>query len=73
MHCLYDELPSASHRVSRTRAAVVAHRYELDVLRYRTFQSGRYFQPIYVGAWNGLPDSVFESGLLGGFNRWLLS
>ena len=30
------ELPSAFHRVRHTRAAVVAHHYELDVVRCRT-------------------------------------
>lgn len=32
MHSLYGNMPSASHRVRHTRAAVAAHRYEFDVL-----------------------------------------
>ena len=31
IHFFYCELPSASHRVRHTRAAVMAHRWELDV------------------------------------------
>ena len=79
---LFDcELLCISHRVRHALAAVVAHRNELDALRCKTSQFTICFLPVYVSAWNGLPDAVFEfgwlnSGLLGGFkgavNRWLL-
>ena len=67
INCLHGELPSASHRVRHTRAAVAAHRYELDVLRSRTSQLSKCFLPVYVRGGNGLSDAVVESGPLSGF------
>ena len=60
-------LPSASHRVRYSRAAVAFHRQELDVLRCRTSLFARCLLPAYDHAFNGLPDAVFESV------RWVAS
>ena len=76
MLCVYGELPSASQRVGHTRAAVTDHRYELEVLIFRTSQFIRCFLPVYICAWNGPPDVVFESGSSvaskEAVNRWCL-
>ena len=48
MHCLYGELLSASHRIRHTRAAVEAHRHELDVLRCSKSQLARCLMPVNV-------------------------
>ena len=48
MHYLYGELPSPSHVELNTQATVVAYRYELDVLRFRTSQSARCFLHLFT-------------------------
>lgn len=48
IHCLYGELPSASQGVRRTRAAVAAHRFEVDDLRCRTSKFASLVMPDYV-------------------------
>ena len=67
MHILYIELLlklldmlRRSLRLFLIQAAVAAHPYELEILRCRTSQFARCFLPVYVRAWNGLSDAVFE-------------
>ena len=67
MHILHIELLlklldmlRRSLRLILIQAAVAAHPYELEILRCRTSQFARCFLPVYVRAWNGLSDAVFE-------------
>ena len=76
-HCLFSELPSASVRVQRNKAAVAAHPLELEVSRFITSQFVRCFMPALAREWNDLPYGVFDTATLDGFkdavNRWLFA
>ena len=76
-HPLNDVVFAPTRRLRHTRAAVLAHDFEVQLLRCRTAQFERCFVNSMGKLWNSLPGEVFDSGCLDGFkratNRWLVS
>ena len=67
-HCLFSKLPSVSTRVWYTRAAVAAHKLELEVSKCRTSQFARYFLSAQVHMWDD-QYTVFDTELWTGFRK----
>ena len=75
-HPLNDVVSAPLRRVRQTRAAEMAHDFEVRPLKCRTAQFERCFVNSMGRIWNSLPDVVFDGGSLDGFkratNRWLV-
>ena len=67
-HCLFSQLLSASTRVRQTRAAVAAHPLEFEVSSCSTSQVAWCFLPAQVRMWNDFLYTVFDTGMLDGFD-----
>ena len=75
-HCLFSDFKSAAVRVWHTWDVAVSHPLEFEVSRCRISQFAMCFLVAQTLVWNDLPYTVFDTGMLDGFqeavNCWLL-